>query len=469
MKRTKIVATYGPSVARPALVKELVRAGVNAIRVNCAHGGTRDFLTAARIIREGCKGAAWPVGLLFDIAGPKLRVDRFDGRVDVSRGKKITLRVGRSEPSRGILSVNQKQVISALKRGNRVYIDDGSLIFDVVQAGRGQVVLKAQNSGTILPGKGINLPDSRVKLPTIGDKDAEDIKTAVRIDADFIALSFVRSAADIGEARRLLKKLGGRQQIIAKLEKREAIDDLDNIMKAADGVMIARGDLGVELPPAEVPRLQRRVVRLANCHHKPVIVATQMLESMRTNPRATRAEINDVATAVFEYADAVMLSAETATGSYPVEAVQTMNEVCETTEAALSGWLFDTGEHLVKSSIPLAIGEGVRKAVETVESECVFAFTTSGFTASLISNLHPMQTVIAMTGDRKVMTALSLCRAVYPILAEQPKSFDELLRLVNQTARKHKLARKGENVIVTGGVPFGSTTYTNFMMIHRVS
>lgn len=469
MKRTKVLATYGPATARAADLKRLIKSGVNAFRVNCSHGATPDFLAAARNIRAAAKDSQWPVGLLFDIAGPKLRVDRFDGKLHVSRGQNIIFHYGKTNLAEGKIGLNHKEIIGRAKKGQPLLIDDGKIFFDVIRADNRQIVAKAKNSGTIFPGKGINLPGTRLPIPTFGKKDREDIKTAVRIDADYIALSFVRSVDDIIEARRLVKKLGGRQMIIAKLEKREAIEILDQVIEQADGVMVARGDLGVELPPAEVPKLQKRITHLANLYHKPVIVATQMLESMRTAPRATRAEINDVATAVFDYVDCIMLSAETATGKYPVQAVQTMTDVARTTETDLPPAAIDISRHLSTSQIPMAVGEAVASAIRTADVKAILAFTTSGFTAELISNLFPAQIVVALTPDRKVMTRLSIYRSVYPVQAEQPASFEDMVVTVNDAARKYRLARKGQRVIVTGGVPFGSTAYTNFMMVHKVS
>ena len=469
MKRTKILATYGPAIARAGLLKNLISAGVNAFRINCSYGRTNDFLNAARAIRAASKGSRWPIGLLFDISGPKLRLDQFGGKLDVSRGTRITLRYGKTDLAKGVIGVNHKAVIGATRKGQRLFVDDGNIMFDVVQADRGRLELKAQNPGVLLGGKGINLPDTKLPVPTIGTKDRDDIKTAVRVDADYIALSFVRSAADIEEAKRLVKKLGGRQLVFAKLEKREAVDHLEEIIELADGVMVARGDLGVELPPAEIPKLQKRIIKLANYYQKPVIVATQMLESMRFSPRATRAEVNDVATAVFDLTDAVMLSAETATGKYPLEAVQTMADVCETTEAALTRPIVEFKKQAISSDIPLAIAESVNQATDATKIKCIFAFTTSGFTAGLISNLYPLELVIALTPDRKVMSEMSLVRSVYPVKIDQPGSFEETVTAVNSVAKKFKLARRGDKVVITGGAPFGSTVYTNFMMIHKVS
>jgi len=468
MKKTKIVATYGPAVATPAKIRRLVSNGVNAIRINCSHGTTSQFVKAARLVRKATRSAKYPVGLLFDISGPKLRLDRFDGEIAVLPGQTITLTARKTELQQGIIAVNHPAIIKSVRKGERLFVDDGALIFDIVSADGRTVMIRATNPGVLLPGKGINLPDTDIKIPTITQKDKADIRTAAEVDADFVALSFIRSGDDIIEARRLLKACGGRQKIIAKLEKREAIDCLEEIIMLADGVMIARGDLGVELPPAELPKLQKRIIRLANQQHKPVIVATQMLESMRFSPRATRAEINDVASAVFDFADAVMLSAETATGKYPVETVRTMNEVIVATEEACPRQSVEIDKHMMKSAIPFAIAGAVSESNRYCDTEIIFAFTTSGFTAGLISNLYPPQPVIALTPDMHVIRQLSIYRSVYSIHIKQPKSFADMLRIVNDACKGFKLARKGQNVIITGGAPFGSTVPTNFMMYHEV-
>lgn len=469
MKRTKILATYGPAVASPSKIARLITTGVNAFRVNCSHGGTEDFLAAARIIGEGISKARYPVGLLFDISGPKIRLDRFDGKVTVRKGTKITLTARRSDPARNVIGINQPKVLASIRTGEQVLIDDGNLLFDVQSADRHGVVLKAVNAGTVLPGKGLNLPGTKIDVATISDKDREDIKTAVRVDADYIALSFVRSADDIREARSLIKKFGGRQKIFAKLEKREAIDNLDAIMDASDGVMIARGDLGVELPPEEVPKLQKKIIALSITYHKPVIVATQMLESMRFSPRATRAEVNDVATAVFDRADAVMLSAETATGSYPVESVRVMSEIIGATESDMSAVALYSARQQLDPPIPQAIAQAVLHANERITAKAIFAFTSTGFTARLISNLMPPQVIVAVTNDKKVMRGLSLYRGVYPVCGEHPSSIADLTETVDRICREYRLARRGDNVFVTGGAPFGSRVQTNLLFIHEVT
>ncbi|MCB2231275.1 pyruvate kinase [bacterium] len=468
MKRTKILATYGPAIASPGRIAKLVAAGANAFRINCSHGRTEDFLAAARIIGQGSARARYPVGVLFDISGPKIRLDRFDGKIPVKKGTRITLTSKRSDPSKGIVAMNHPKVLASIKKGERVLIDDGGLLFDVVSADKRGVVLRAINPGTILPGKGVNLPSTRLDIPTISDKDREDIKTAVRVDADYIALSFVRSPDDVEDARSQVKKLGGRQKIFAKLEKREAIANLDAIMQAADGVMIARGDLGVELPPEDVPKLQKKIIALSIAYHKPVIVATQMLESMRFSPRATRAEVNDVATAVFDKADAVMLSAETATGKYPVDAVRTMSEIIEATESDVTVVSQFTARLHLDSPIPQAIAQAVLHAHESLDTKAIFAFTSTGFTAQLIANLMPPHPIIAVTDDNKVMRSLSLYRSVYAVRGEHPGSISDLTETVNSICRKFRLARRGANVIVTGGAPFGSQVQTNMLYIHEV-
>jgi len=468
MKRTKILATYGPAITSARLLNQLIAAGVNAFRINCSHGNPDEWRQAAAAIRTAASNLPYPVGILFDISGPKLRVGQFEGSIDVKRNATITFTSGRSRIEEGLIGVNHPQIIKSVKKGERLFVDDGNLVFEIRSANGRQVVCRAANPGKLLPGKGINLPDTDIRIATITPKDRQDIKTAVECDADFIALSFVRSGDDIIEARKLIKLYGGRQAVIAKLEKREAIDDLEGIMLLADGVMIARGDLGVELPPAELPNLQKRIIRMANRHHKPVIVATQMLESMRFSPRATRAEINDVATAVYDFADAVMLSAETATGSYPLAAVRTMNDVIVEAETQCLHHHVDLQKHLIGSPIPYAVAMSVSESDQYCETEVIFAFTTTGFTAGLISNLFPPQPVIALTLDKKVMHQLSLYRSVYAIILKQPTSFNDMMDKVNVLSKKYRLARRGDRVVITGGAPFGSTAQTNFMLFHEV-
>lgn len=465
MKHTKILATYGPAIAGMERVQALVEAGVNLFRINCSHGKTEDFRQAARQIHEATAGAKFPIGLLFDISGPKLRLDKFDGEIEISVGAELTLVEGQTDLSRGRVGVNHPAVIDSLSVGHRMFMDDGQYQFDVTSRTENEVTIRSHNTGALLGGKGINLPGVRLKIPTITEKDRQDIRTAVESGADYLALSFVRSPDDVREAREEIRQAGGAQRIIAKLEKREAIDQLGEIMQEADGVMVARGDLGVELPPEELPRLQRRIIRVANRFHKPVIVATQMLESMRFNPRPTRAEVNDVASAVLDYVDAVMLSAETATGQFPVEAAQMMMRVVTATEAALPDASTVRVERTVTNPIPQAIADAVSFVQERGTAQVVFAFTSSGFTAELISNLFSPHPIIALTSSRNVMAALSLFRSVYPVLVEQPASFNEIERLVSRIGREYAGAKPGDRVIVTGGAPFGKMEPTNFMMI----
>lgn len=467
MKKTRIIATYGPSIASARKVSQLIEAGVNLFRINCSHGTTADFLKAARTIRDGSKKSRYPVGLIMDISGPKLRLGQFKGEIAVKPGQTISLGRRRSDPAKKTLEINYPEILKAIKPKHRVFVDDGSLAFEVVSVSPSRITLKARNEGKLTSGKGINLPDSRISLPAITAKDQDDIKTAVRLDADFIALSFVRSPDDIEQARRLVKRWSGHQRLIAKLERAEAIKHLDSIMRASDGVLIARGDLGVELAPEELPRLQKQIIAEANQHNIPVIVATQMLESMRFHPRATRAEISDVATAVYDYADAVMLSAETAVGQYPLETVETMRRVIETTEAHLQPPA-DPAAPSSETEIAPSIADAVSRCREMCDARLILAFTTSGFTAALISKLFPAQPVIAITSDPRLQRQLSLCRSVYSVEADPPQSFDEMVACATQICRRHKLARRGDKLIITGGVPFGSAHRTNMMMVHEL-
>lgn len=468
MKNTKILATYGPAIASADTIRRLVQEGVNLFRINCSHGATDDFLSAAKTIREGTARAPYPVGLLFDISGPKLRLGRFEGTIQLDSETQLTLTSDRTDLTRNRVKVNHPAVIKSLGVGDWLYMDDGQFLFEVTAAENDTVTVKSHSTGDLTGGKGINLPGIKLPIPTIGTKDSQDIKTAVEAGADYIALSFVRSAEDLKEARHLIQTAGGAQRLIAKLEKREAIDQLEDIMRLSDGVMIARGDLGVEMPPEELPRLQRRIIRLGNRYHKPVIVATQMLESMRFAPRPTRAEVNDVASAVLDFVDAVMLSAETASGDYPVEAVRIMARVIEATEQGATPPP-DISRHPEEDNeIPQAIADAVSYTRERGTAEVIFAYTYSGYTAQLISNLFSSNPIIALTPRKSVMSALSLYRSVYPVRVEQPSSFTDMLETVDRVGLEEEVVRRGDNVIITGGAPFGKTTATNFMLIHNV-
>lgn len=470
MKHTKILATYGPAIKSPDILKKLITAGVNAFRVNCSHGDKTDFQNATQAIRMAAKDSKYPIGLLFDISGPKLRLDRFgDGEIEIKKGGQLTLTSGESNIAAAVIGVNHPAIISSVKMGQRILIDDGNISLKIIATSPETITAVAINGGKLLPAKGINLPDTDIQIPTITEKDREDIQTAVEVGADYIALSFVRSGDDIIEARKLIKKLGGHQKIIAKLEKREAIANLEEIMILADGVMIARGDLGVELPQSELPSLQKRIIHLANQHHRPVIVATQMLESMRFAPRATRAEINDVAGAVFDHVDAVMLSAETATGEYPLEAVLAMAETINVVERGMAPPRIDTEKQFIGAPIPHSIANAVSAADQMCQIKVIFALTSSGYTAGLISNHFPDQPVIALSPNQVTINQLTLYRSVYSVAIETINSFDELIKTINEVAHRFGLAQTNENVIITGGAPFGCNLQTNLMMIHVIA
>jgi len=469
MGHTKILATFGPAIDTPAKIKKATEVGANGFRVNCSHGTSEDFARAVRTIRKGTEDATYPISILFDISGPKLRLDRFEGQIRIRPGALLTLTTGKTDLTRTIVGVNHPGIIKSLSRKDRLFVDDGAIEFDVVSIAMGKAVIRAHNEGVILPGKGINLPDSNIRIPTIGPKDKQDIATAVRLGADYIALSFVRTAKDIATARSLVNRLRGDQQIIAKLEKREAIDRLDEILAAADGVMIARGDLGVELPSRELPQLQKKIIGEANRLGKLVIVATQMLESMRFAPRPTRAEVNDVASAVFDYVDVVMLSAETASGKYPIESVATMAAVIEATERGGLLRRPEAARIVLKGNDANTIARLVSRASDREDVRVIFAFTTSGSTAQLISDVCPPQPIVALTANTRAMQRLALLRSVYPVQVKHAGTFEGMLNIVNRVCLARKLARRGDKVIITGGAPFGSTVPTNFLMIHKVS
>jgi pyruvate kinase len=468
MKHTKIIATFGPAISDRGRLQAVCHAGVNMFRVNCSHGNRDSFLAARNLIREATSELEYPIGLLFDISGPKLRVGSFEGSIEVEADDRIVLTAGDFDVAQRVLSVNHPGIISSLKVGEKVYIDDGNLRFDVTEQDERRVVLTALNGGTLLPNKGINLPQTDLQIPTIGDKDREDIATAVEAGADFVAISFVRSGDDVLEAKRLINRAGGQQKVIAKLERLEAVQRLEEILLVADGVMVARGDLGVELPFEDVPRFQKEIIRQANRNRKPVIVATQMLESMRFSPRATRAEVNDVATAVYDYVDAVMLSAETATGQYPLEAVATMAQVINATEAVAERPEVRPDRILIESAPANAIAEAVSRMGADLEAAAIMAFTTSGYTAQLMANLYPRQPIIALTPTAEIMGQLTLHRGVYPVHTKHVETFDELIGTVEAVNDSHHLARSGDLVMVTGGAPFGRQGTTNFLLVHEM-
>src|SRR5215510_4559574 len=471
MRRTKIVCTIGPASSSPALLDRLVAAGMDVARVNFSHGTHAEHAETIRQIRLGEERWGHPIAILQDLQGPKIRLGTFGpaggGRVDLEPDRMFTLSARPIVGTADGASVTHPEYLSELKPGDEVWMDDGMIQLRVEETTADAVRCRIVAGGRISDHKGISFP--RVPLPVscLTEKDREDLRFGIRQGIDFVAISFVRSAADIGDVRKFLRGLGADLPIVAKLERHEVLANLPGILTMVDAVMVARGDLGVDVPLEEVPHIQKEVIRQARAAKVPVIVATQMLESMVTHVRPTRAEVSDVSTAIFDGADAIMLSAETATGRYPVEAVEVMARVAERAEQAVLR--VDTPRRRREGvGFPEAISDAAATAARVLGARAIVAFTQSGFSARLISQERPDVPIIALTPFVEVQRRLALCWGVSSRLIPKVETTDEMIEEVEATLLGDGSVRMNDVLVIISGSPMWVTGTTNLLKLHRV-
>ncbi len=467
-RRTRIVATLGPASRSPAVVSALIAAGMDVVRLNTSHGSIDEHVEMVRIVREVGESMNRHAGVMMDLSGPKLRTAPDTGTLSLTKGEEVTL-TGRTAVS-AQLRIPYTQLGEEIGPGERVLLDDGAVSLEVLHAdGNGDVLLcRANNSGVIIANKGVAFPDSELSLPAITPRDEMAIAAGVAAGVDFFALSFVQVAADILRAQELVRQAGGETQIIAKIERRVALKNIDGILALADGAMVARGDLGVELAPEDVPIEQRRIIRAASAHLVPVITATQMLESMIHSPRPTRAEASDVANAVWARSDALMLSAETAIGEYPVQAVAMMDRLIRRAEDEPTNHVeeprFATADdHSYVIALAARQIVGSDKAVRAV-----VCFTRSGRTARLLSKVHPGAPIIAFSPNVATCRQLRLARGVEPILAVQVETSEEMLAMTDRLLVERGMFKVGDEVVVVASLPVRTSGQTNFLKLHRI-
>jgi len=467
MRRAKIVCTMGPAVEAPEKVKELVAAGMNMARLNLSHGGYDEHQARLDSVRKAAADAGKAVAILVDLQGPKIRLARFaDGPHELKRGDVFTITTDDVQGTKERVGTTYKGLPGDCKAGDRILIDDGKVTVEVVEVKGNDVVTKCIEPGFVSNNKGINLPGVAVSVPALSEKDRDDLRWGLRAGADFIALSFVRNAADIKDVHTIMDEEGIRRPVIAKIEKPQAVDNLEEIVAAFDGIMVARGDLGVEMPIEEVPLVQKRCVQLAREAAKPVIVATQMLDSMITNSRPTRAEATDCANAVLDGADALMLSGETSVGEFAIEAVQTMARIIERTEETM----LDRIPAL--RFAPHTKGGAITKAAvevgTTLGAKFLIAFTQSGDSARRMSRLRSPIAMLAITPEVATYNQLALSWGVEPMISPIVQHTDEMVIQVDTILIESGRAQKGENVVIVAGAPPGIPGSTNAMRIHRV-
>ncbi|MER3482397.1 MAG: pyruvate kinase [Meiothermus sp.] len=470
-KRTKIVATLGPASSTPEVVRSLIEAGVDVFRLNFSHGSPEDHRSRVETIRQTSQELGRVVAILQDLQGPKIRCGRFkEGAVELAPGQKFTIT---SEPVEGDetrVSTTYRGLPGDVEAGQVLLLDDGNIRLRVDEVRGNDIYTTVLIGGRLSNNKGINIPGADLSLPALTDKDIEDLMLGVQLEVDWVAVSFVRSRDDLLLARHYLTRQNSRARLMAKIEKPSAVARFDEILEEADGIMVARGDLGVEMPLEEVPAVQKRIILKSVQAGKAVVTATQMLESMVKNPSPTRAEASDVANAIFDGTDAVMLSAETAAGAYPVEAVAFMARVAKTVEATKEyldrlNALRGAPNRTVQDAIALAVDD----VVDATGAKAIVVFTATGGAARRVARTRPAVPILACTPNPYVCHQLAVVSDVLPITAPDPKDTDDMVKIAVEKAKETGLVEVGEYVVIAAGVPFGVRGTTNMLRVERVN
>ncbi|MFC4709455.1 pyruvate kinase [Enterococcus eurekensis] len=475
MKKTKIVSTLGPASNSVEIITQLIESGANVFRFNFSHGDHEEQLARMNLVREAVAITGQTVGILLDTKGAEIRTT-----VQGTENGKIAFEIGdivrismddQLEGTKEKIAVTYPGLYDDAHVGGHILFDDGLIDMEIIEkddANR-ELVTKVLNAGLLGSRKGVNAPGISISLPGITEKDAADIRFGLENDIDFIAASFVRKAQDVLEIREILEEMDmNHVQIISKIESQEGIDNIEEIIKVSDGIMVARGDLGVEIPAEFVPMVQKDIIKKCNAAGKAVITATQMLESMQQNPRPTRAEASDVANAIFDGTDATMLSGESANGSYPVEAVATMSRIDQEAERSM----LKLGSYQInqfdKADVTETIGLAVARAAKNLGVKCIVAATESGYTAKMISKYRPDANILAVTFDERTKRSLTLNWGVHPTVAEKPSTTDEMFDLASKKAVELGFAAEGDLILITAGVPVGERGTTNVMKIQLI-
>lgn len=473
MQKTKIVCTIGPASETVDTLVQLIESGMNVARLNFSHGDFEEHKQRIINIKEASKITGKTVGILLDTKGPEIRTGRFvNGRDTIEKGSEIVISMKEIEGTSSLFSVTYEGLYDDVFVGSKILIDDGLIELEVVSLDEEQRLIhtKALNSGEISNNKGVNVPNVRVNLPGMTEKDAADIEFGIQQGVDFIAASFIRRQSDVLEIRKVLEKQHAPDiHIISKIENQEGVDEIDSILEVCDGIMVARGDLGVEIPSEDVPLVQKDLISKCNAAGKPVITATQMLDSMERNPRPTRAEASDVANAIFDGTDAIMLSGETAAGDYPVEAVQTMSSIARKAETRIDHKsLLKQITETTTMSVTDGISQSVSYTAMNLGVNAIITSTESGHTARMISKYRPQVPVVAVTISEKVNRQLALVWGVHAVKGAKVHTIDEMLEEAVDRGLHTGLFERGSKVIITAGVPIGESGTTNLMKVHII-
>ena len=467
MKKTKVICTIGPASNSVEVMGKMVEAGMNCARINLSHADEEGILNTIRVVREVRKSCNLPVAIMYDTKGPEFRTLKFkDGGVTLKKGDTIKMSKSCVQGNEEEFGVNHSDAIDFIKVGDKVLIDNALLELEVIEKENDFVMLEALGDGKIQNHKTINVPGVNLKLDFMSDEDKKDITFAAQHSCDYLALSFVNTKEDVSKAREIIKKAGGDALIISKIESHMGIENIDEIIDESDGIMVARGDLGVELPMEELPMIQKSIIRKCRQKGKFAIVATEMLASMYESPRPTRAEVSDVANAILDGTDCVMLSGETTIGKYPAEAVEIMSRICEHVESTI-----DYSKHIsYEGSIGISdtIAKLVSEAVEYADIKLIVTTTMTGFTARKISNLRPNSIILACCPSKHIAEKVVLNFGVKPIITDIYEATDKMVENAKEMAKKEFNLNKGDLIVITGGFPIGKSRKTNYLRIMEI-
>ncbi|MDX2162572.1 MAG: pyruvate kinase [bacterium] len=472
-KRTKVVATIGPTSRSEDIIRQMIRAGMDVARINFSHGDHETHGKAIDDVRRIAQEEGAVVAILCDIQGPKIRIGKIAQEpIPLAIGDKITLTLDEADGTNNVVSLPHPEFVRDIKAGMPLLLDDGKLEFVVKSTNGRTLICEVVVPGQLTSRKGVTAPNAKLTLSAITEKDRADIEFAVSKHTEYIAMSFVRSEEDLREMRWLLRHLGGDAAIIAKIEKHEAIENIEAIIAATDGVMVARGDLGVEIPAEEVPYQQKRIIRLCNEASKPVITATQMLNSMVDNPRPTRAEASDVYNAILDGTDAIMLSNESASGSYPVRSVEMMVNIASIAERHIllpQGGKSERALSLEgREAVSDAVSHATSAIAETLRCKAIVTATLTGYTARRVARERPQTPILCVTPNELTYRRMALVWGVVPLMVPEFNTIDDMIRVIVQTAHAHQLFERGDQIVLIAGVPFGVGGQTNFLKIHVV-
>ena len=471
MRKTKIICTLGPGTDSEPVLHDLFRNGMNVARLNFSHGTHEEHLKRIKIFKKIRKELGLPVGLLIDTKGPEIRLKKFeDGKIELVDGDTFTLTIEDVPGNKEIVSVTYEKLPDDVSKGDRILIDDGLIELKVMSKTKMKIICEVINGGEVSDRKGVNVPGVYINLPFLSDRDKNDILFAIENGFDLLAASFVRCYNDIKQIKDFLEDNGGEDiKIVAKIENRDGVDNVDEIIRISDGIMVARGDMGVEIPFEELPSIQKYIILKCNQAGIPVITATQMLDSMIRNPRPTRAEITDIANAIYDGTSALMLSGETSIGEYPVEAVKTMAKIALKTEQNIN-YLerFDNTHITISNNVTNAISHATCTTAHSLQGSAIVTVTKSGHTARMVSKYRPACPIIATTVEERVFHQLAMSWGVYPIMTERKKTTDEIFHQAIEESTKAGLAKNGDLIVITGGMLVDISGTTNTIKVHVI-